>query len=267
MQALSNLMVAATEAIAYMVTRGTTRVLEKCYPVLLILFYEGALRAWSEKSNLCSLDMMTTDQLITFLLYQMQLGENLYNIGYVMTGLMECVGASRKVFEYMYREPEIPNDGDLKPPLNGRIEFKEVEFTYPSRPNNKVLKGLDLVIEAGRTTALVGPSGGWKIVDCFTDSTFLRANQWRYNDRWRSKATYSDCASALVRNPIVLILDEATSALDAESEAIGAGGTEQTGNHSELMADVNGLYYSLVSKQILSSKIKGNTIEDLEQQP
>ncbi|PIO57220.1 hypothetical protein TELCIR_21376, partial [Teladorsagia circumcincta] len=99
---------------------------------------------------------------------------------------------------------------------------------------------------------------------------------------------------------VVLILDEATSALDAESEAlvqealnrcarertvliiahrlstiekadqiavINKGKLVQTGNHSQLMADVNGLYYSLVSKQILSSKIKGNTVEDLEQQP
>ncbi|KAK6041505.1 hypothetical protein COOONC_20991 [Cooperia oncophora] len=117
-------------AIAYM---GYTWNNEFCDNAILVavLFYGG---------HLVMSDMMTTDQLITFLLYQMQLGENLYNIGYVMTGLMECVGASRKVFEYMYREPEIPNDGEMKPPLSGRIEFKEVEFTYPSRPNNKVLK-------------------------------------------------------------------------------------------------------------------------------
>ncbi|KHJ80338.1 putative antigen peptide transporter-like 2, partial [Oesophagostomum dentatum] len=107
-------------------------------------------------------DMMTTDQLIKFLLYQMQLGENLYNIGYVMTGLMECVGASRKVFEYMFRDSQIPNNGKKEPALEGRIEFKNVHFTYPSRPNNPVLKDLNLVIEAGQTTALVGPSGGGK---------------------------------------------------------------------------------------------------------
>uniref|UniRef100_A0A0K0D097 ABC transporter domain-containing protein n=1 Tax=Angiostrongylus cantonensis TaxID=6313 RepID=A0A0K0D097_ANGCA len=75
---------------------------------------------------------------------------------------MECVGASRKVFEYMNRDPLIPNDGTMEPKLGGRIEFTDVHFTYPSRPNNPVLKGLNLVIEAGQTTALVGPSGGGK---------------------------------------------------------------------------------------------------------
>ncbi|VDK55168.1 unnamed protein product, partial [Cylicostephanus goldi] len=87
---------------------------------------------------------------------------NTLNIGYVMTGLMECVGASRKVFEYMLRDPEIANDGKREPPLEGQIKFENVYFTYPSRPNNIVLKGLDLTIRAGQTTALVGPSGGGK---------------------------------------------------------------------------------------------------------
>ncbi|KHJ75410.1 antigen peptide transporter-like 2 domain protein [Oesophagostomum dentatum] len=67
-----------------------------------------------------------------------------------------------QVFEYMFRDSQIPNDGKKEPALEGRIEFKNVHFTYPSRPNNPVLKDLNLVIEAGQTTALVGPSGGGK---------------------------------------------------------------------------------------------------------
>ncbi|XP_075238991.1 ATP-dependent translocase ABCB1-like [Convolutriloba macropyga] len=39
------------------------------------------------------------------------------------------------------------------------IAFKKVHFRYPSRPKVKVLKGLDLEIEKGKTVALVGPSG------------------------------------------------------------------------------------------------------------
>ncbi|KAK6727498.1 hypothetical protein RB195_005279 [Necator americanus] len=344
------------KAIAYM---GYTWNNEFCDNAILVavLFYGG---------HLVMSNMMSTDQLITFLLYQMQLGENLYNIGYVMTGLMECVGASRKVFEYMYREPEIPNDGKREPVLGGRIEFKNVHFTYPSRPNNPVLKGLNLVIEAGRTTALVGPSGGGKSSIVSLIQHFYEPNKGaitidginvedishvyyhqkialvaqepvlyngsvRYNIlygcEWATEADMlraahtanvhnfvmelekgydTNCgekgvqmsggqkqriaiARALVRNPVVLILDEATSALDAESEAlvqealnrcarertvlivahrlstiekadriavIHKGSLVQSGNHADLMEDENGLYYSLVSKQILASKIK-----------
>lgn len=39
------------------------------------------------------------------------------------------------------------------------IRFTNVRFTYPSRPRTEIIKGLDLVIPAGKITALVGPSG------------------------------------------------------------------------------------------------------------
>jgi ABC-type multidrug transport system fused ATPase/permease subunit len=46
--------------------------------------------------------------------------------------------------------------------LTGHIEFKNVTFKYPSRPDLTVLKDFSEVFEAGKTTALVGPSGSGK---------------------------------------------------------------------------------------------------------
>ena len=46
--------------------------------------------------------------------------------------------------------------------IEGRIEFKNVTFRYPFRPDAKVLRGFNLVIEPGKTVALVGPSGSGK---------------------------------------------------------------------------------------------------------
>ncbi|VDM73436.1 unnamed protein product, partial [Strongylus vulgaris] len=107
-------------------------------------------------------DNISADSLITFLLYQIQLSENVFWLAFVVAGIMDCVGASRKVFEYMHRKPKMPFDGEQRPILQGTICFKDVYFTYPSRPSNHVLKGLNLTIEAGTTVALVGPSGGGK---------------------------------------------------------------------------------------------------------
>lgn len=39
------------------------------------------------------------------------------------------------------------------------IRFENVKFTYPSRPRTEILRGLNLVLPAGKITALVGPSG------------------------------------------------------------------------------------------------------------
>ncbi|CAJ0930103.1 unnamed protein product, partial [Mesorhabditis belari] len=140
------------KALAYM---GYTWTNEFCDNAILVgvLFYGG---------HLVLTGHLSTDNLIKFLMYQMQLGENLYSIGYVMTGLMESVGASRKVFEYMNRKPAIPFEGKQRPKVTGDLLLEGVSFTYPSRPNNPVLKNFDLHIHPGETVALVGPSGGGK---------------------------------------------------------------------------------------------------------
>ena len=42
---------------------------------------------------------------------------------------------------------------------NGKIEFKDVRFSYPTRPDAEVLRGMNITIEAGQTVAFVGASG------------------------------------------------------------------------------------------------------------
>ena len=48
---------------------------------------------------------------------------------------------------------------DLEKAASSGIKLKNVSFAYASRPDLKVLDGLNLDIPAGKVTALVGPSG------------------------------------------------------------------------------------------------------------
>ena len=73
-----------------------------------------------------------------------------------------CIGAS-DYFTLVDREVQIDESGSTRPPrdiIKGKIEFKNIEFIYPSDVNKrKVLDGLDLVFEPGQKVALVGESG------------------------------------------------------------------------------------------------------------
>ncbi|GMP84921.1 hypothetical protein CsSME_00038263 [Camellia sinensis var. sinensis] len=71
--------------------------------------------------------------------------------------------AMRSVFELLDHKSEIdPDDPDSIPVpdrLRGEVEFKHVDFSYPSRPDMPVFRDLSLRARAGKTLALVGPSG------------------------------------------------------------------------------------------------------------
>ncbi|KAI5665259.1 hypothetical protein M9H77_24582 [Catharanthus roseus] len=71
--------------------------------------------------------------------------------------------AMRSVFELLDRKTEIePDDTDattVPDKLRGEVEFKHVDFSYPSRPDMSVFRDLNLRARAGKTLALVGPSG------------------------------------------------------------------------------------------------------------
>lgn len=65
----------------------------------------------------------------------------------------------RRLFD---RKPEIDNwsdEGEKLETAEGEIEFKNVHFRYPTRPEQPVLRGLNLTVKPGQYIALVGPSG------------------------------------------------------------------------------------------------------------
>uniref|UniRef100_A0A8D3C453 ATP-binding cassette, sub-family B (MDR/TAP), member 11a n=1 Tax=Scophthalmus maximus TaxID=52904 RepID=A0A8D3C453_SCOMX len=73
--------------------------------------------------------------------------------------------AAKTIFETIDREPKIDcfsEEGHKLDKVKGDIEFHNVSFFYPSRPEVKILNDLSMQIKAGETTAFVGPSGSGK---------------------------------------------------------------------------------------------------------
>ncbi|GAB4820940.1 hypothetical protein N2152v2_007986 [Parachlorella kessleri] len=72
--------------------------------------------------------------------------------------------AGARVFDLMQRVPAIDPDapGDTLEKVHGSLEFREVVFAYPSRPDVRIFRSFDLQVPAGKTVALVGESGSGK---------------------------------------------------------------------------------------------------------
>lgn len=84
--------------------------------------------------------------------------------------------SKHKVMLPEYRIDSSSTEG-LKPKnIDGTIQFRDVHFSYPTRPESAIFNGLNLDIKAGSTVAIVGPSGGGKsttvsLIERFYDPT------------------------------------------------------------------------------------------------
>ncbi|XP_068791162.1 ATP-binding cassette sub-family B member 5 isoform X2 [Struthio camelus] len=71
-------------------------------------------------------------------------------------------GAAYEVYRIIKKKRLIDSssqEGYKPDKLIGEIEFRNIHFNYPSRPDVKILKGLNLKVQTGKTIALVGASG------------------------------------------------------------------------------------------------------------
>lgn len=106
---------------------------------------------------------LTVGDLSSFMMYAVYTGTSVFGLGNFYTELMKGIGAAERVFELVEYQPRISNHlGKKVDELNGDIEFKGIDFTYPSRPESGIFKDLNLHIKQGENVCLVGPSGSGK---------------------------------------------------------------------------------------------------------
>lgn len=122
-----------------------------------------------------TLGIITLGDLTAFQSYMFQIGSALGQTSRFIAQLVEAQGASGRIFYLLERVPDIPRPtsddrGDEEEPktpstplsMQGLVQFNNVHFSYPSRPNVPVLQDFNLTIPANSTCALVGSSGAGK---------------------------------------------------------------------------------------------------------
>jgi ATP-binding cassette subfamily B protein len=83
-------------------------------------------------------------------------------IGNIYNQALSAMAGAERVFELLDTEPEFADapDAIALPPIEGRVEFRDVSFGY--EPDHLVLQDINFVAEPGQTIALVGHTGSGK---------------------------------------------------------------------------------------------------------
>ena len=130
-----------------------------CYVYLTysLSFWQGSrYLVWGE---------MGLSDVLTILLSIMIGAFSLGNVAPNLQAFTTGVAAATKIYATIDRnsplDPESEHGEKLKE-FEGTIELKNIKHIYPSRPEVCVMEDVDLVIPAGKTTALVGASGSGK---------------------------------------------------------------------------------------------------------
>jgi ATP-binding cassette subfamily B protein len=97
-----------------------------------------------------------------FIQYSRQFAQPLSQTASMANVLQSGIASAERVFEVLDAPEE--SVGPVLPAaprvVRGRVEFRDVSFAY--RPDTPLIHDLDLVVEAGRTVAIVGPTGAGK---------------------------------------------------------------------------------------------------------
>ena len=109
---------------------------------------------------------ITPGDLSAFIFYSVVVAGSLGAISEIVGELQRAAGATERITELLNACPSItaPTEATQIHPeyLHGNIVLQDVTFCYPSRPETPALQGFSLDIPAGKTIAIVGPSGAGK---------------------------------------------------------------------------------------------------------
>ncbi len=111
-----------------------------------------------------------------------------------LAAIQRALGATDRVFEIIDSENEIINVEYLtnqnKNRVKGNLEFKNIQFTYPTRPDFPVLKNVSFSASAGQTIALVGSSGSGKSTLASLALRFYEPNHGEYSIDGKKSTDY-----------------------------------------------------------------------------
>ncbi len=127
------------------------------FGAIFFILWQGAM--------LVEKGVMEVGDLFSFILYTGLIGGAIGSLGNLYTALSGALGATERITEILDTTSEV----EIQPVkiteaerFVGNISYQNIHFSYPTRKDVPVLKGIDFKIKSGEKVALVGMSGSGK---------------------------------------------------------------------------------------------------------
>ncbi|WP_456865605.1 ABC transporter ATP-binding protein [Galbibacter sp. BG1] len=106
-------------------------------------------------------EIATTGVILKFIIYVNMLTWPVATVGWVTSIVQRAEASQKRINEFLDLDPEIKNPTEEPSEINGKIEFKDVTFTYDDT-NITALKNVSFTINQGETFAIIGKTGSGK---------------------------------------------------------------------------------------------------------
>ncbi len=159
-------------------------------------------------SAMMSSGIIDAGQLFSFVIYSGFVGGTIGGLANVFTQIQKFLGATEELFE-LFDEAEENLDEIQKIPeneiLRGRVAFRDLNFSYPSRPEGKVLQQINMIISENQLIALVGSSGAGKTTIA---SLIMRLHEPTSGELLFDNRSSRDFSLSALRSQIALVPQE-----------------------------------------------------------
>lgn len=157
-------------------------------------------------SVLVSHGELSSGQLTEFVIYGIFVAASMGSFPELYANMQKAVGASERVLEILAEHGEpismVDTNNAVVETINGNLEFKNVVFAYPSRPEITVLNDISFEAKAGQKVAIVGPSGSGKSTMASLVLQFYHPQQGTIQFDGRDAGTYS---LTDIRNQVAIV--------------------------------------------------------------